>query len=416
MNMLLHLNNHMPEYVRAVIDKLNLAGYEAYAVGGCVRDILLGKTPHDWDICTKANPEQILSVFDGERTLKAGMKHGTVSVVKESGIVEITSYRIDGSYNDGRHPDNVIFTNSLREDLARRDFTINAMALDINGNIYDPWNGQKDLENRTIRCVGEPRRRFEEDALRMLRALRFSSVLGFDIESETSGAIHGMTERLELISAERKREELFKLLCGEEPERSAEYRDVISQIISPPCCDDRELYENCLHTAARTKKDVITRLAVVFNGDTDTHCRSALEQLRCDKKTVRDTVCTLICSSEKPAVEKDELTEALYITARTDGGAIIERCLDINRAKGKISDAEYAKASDNLRNLLSDEEACYTLSQLKINGDSLMKLGISGKEAGEILRELLREVVYKGIENSEQKLIKQAESLYKKAK
>ena len=206
----------IPSHVAVIIDTLEKAGFEAYAVGGCVRDTILNRIPGDWDITTSARPEQVKSLF--RRTIDTGIRHGTVTVMMGKTGYEVTTYRVDGEYEDGRHPKDVTFTASLTEDLARRDFTINAMAYSPKTGIIDVFHGIDDLKAGIIRSVGEARERFTEDALRILRAVRFSAQLGFAIEEKTAAAIHEMAGRLELISRERIQAELDKLLCSPHPE------------------------------------------------------------------------------------------------------------------------------------------------------------------------------------------------------
>lgn len=207
----------LPEKVKSIIQTLEDGGYEAYAVGGCVRDSLLGRTPEDWDITTSAKPEEIKRFF--RRTVDTGIQHGTVTIMLGNDGFEVTTYRIDGDYEDSRHPKEVTFTSNLLEDLKRRDFTINAMAYNENKGLVDAFDGMKDLENQIIRAVGNPNERFEEDALRILRAIRFSAQLGYTIEAETLEAIKSLAPTLQNISAERIRVELVKLLISPHPER-----------------------------------------------------------------------------------------------------------------------------------------------------------------------------------------------------
>ena len=206
----------MPADAARIIEKLEQAGYEAYAVGGCVRDSVLGREPEDWDITTSASPMQVKAIFP--RTIDTGIEHGTVTVMEHRVGYEVTTYRVDGRYEDGRHPSSVTFTRNLAEDLLRRDFTINAMAYNPRTGLVDRYDGMGDLERRCIRCVGVPEERFAEDALRILRALRFASQLGFSIEEQTLAAMRMMAPRLEAVSAERVRVELVKLLGGAHPE------------------------------------------------------------------------------------------------------------------------------------------------------------------------------------------------------
>ena len=207
----------IPQEVKQVLHTLNGAGYEAFVVGGCVRDILRGVMPHDWDITTSALPEETMALFP-HFAIPTGLKHGTVTVLSGSYPCEVTTYRADGEYTDHRRPDGVTFTRSLREDLARRDFTVNAMAMDETGEVVDPFGGREDLRAHILRCVGEPAKRFSEDALRILRALRFAATLGFSIEYETKEAIFSLKDDLHYVAAERVREEITKLLLGDHSE------------------------------------------------------------------------------------------------------------------------------------------------------------------------------------------------------
>ena len=206
----------IPQKVEIIINILEKAGYEAYAVGGCVRDALLGRTPNDWDITTSAKPEQVKALF--HRTVDTGIAHGTVTVLLEKEGFEVTTYRVDGEYEDGRHPKEVTFTACLEEDLKRRDFTINAMAYNPRKGLVDLFEGQKDLENKVIRCVGDPLERFTEDALRIMRAVRFSAQLGFSLEEETRKVLSVLAPNLKHVSAERIQVELIKLLVSPHPD------------------------------------------------------------------------------------------------------------------------------------------------------------------------------------------------------
>ena len=203
----------LPQAVRYVLERLEDAGFAAYAVGGCVRDTLLGRTPGDWDVTTAARPEQVLALFDGY-AIPTGLKHGTVTVRAGEMHIEVTTFRADGTYTDHRRPDQVFFSDRLEEDLCRRDLTVNAMAMDLRGHITDLYGGREDLEAGILRCVGEPERRFEEDALRILRTLRFAAVLGFSVEPRTDTALRVKAPLLRCIAAERILTEMDKLLCG----------------------------------------------------------------------------------------------------------------------------------------------------------------------------------------------------------
>ncbi|MBQ3326299.1 MAG: hypothetical protein IJG86_00760, partial [Clostridia bacterium] len=219
----------LPGPVETALRLLEHAGFEAWVVGGCTRDALLGDAPKDWDITTSALPAETLSVFSDFRTIETGLQHGTVAVLLDGMLLEITTYRVDGTYKDSRHPDEVTFTRSIDEDLARRDFTMNAIAYSPARGYEDLYGGASDIEAHLIRCVGDPETRFTEDALRILRALRFSSVLGFAIEERTASAIHALKERILHVAWERISAELLQLLCGKDVYRVLQdYRDVFA--------------------------------------------------------------------------------------------------------------------------------------------------------------------------------------------
>ena len=265
----------IPAYVRETLTALETAGHQAYCVGGCVRDSLLGRMPEDWDVTTSALPEETMKVF-GNRAIPTGLKHGTVTVCCQEGKVETTTFRRDGVYADHRHPEQVTFTPDLTEDLARRDFTVNAMATDLRGTVYDPFDGQADLQEGILRCVGDPERRFSEDALRILRCLRFAAVLGFSIEPETGKALLTCRNLLREMAPERVHEELTKLLCG--PWAASvlrRYPDVIGAVLpeilpmvgfdqrNPHHCYD--VWEHTLHALDAAPPDPVLRWTVLFH-------------------------------------------------------------------------------------------------------------------------------------------------------
>ena len=222
----------LPDYVNTALNRLERAGFEAYAVGGCVRDRLMGRVPTDYDVATAALPEETAAVFAGERVIETGLRHGTVTVLLDGCPLEITTFRVDGAYSDARHPDAVTFTRSLRADLARRDFTVNAMAYSTRTGLVDPFGGEADLRAKRICCVGDPAARFREDALRILRCIRFSSVLGFAIDPATAAAARENRALLRTISAERVAEELKKLVCGADVRRVVlEETDILGAVL-----------------------------------------------------------------------------------------------------------------------------------------------------------------------------------------
>ena len=222
----------LPDAVRLILDTLHGAGYMAYAVGGCVRDSLLGREPHDWDICTSATPEQTKTCFGDYRTIDTGIQHGTVTVMVEHTPYEVTTFRKDGNYSNSRHPDKVTFVSDLKEDLARRDFTINAMAYNEEKGLVDPFGGQDDLAAQMLRCVGNPTERFDEDALRILRALRFAATYGLWVHPTTKDAIHQKKNDLHRIAVERIQTEMTKLICAESAlPIMLGFKDVVATVI-----------------------------------------------------------------------------------------------------------------------------------------------------------------------------------------
>lgn len=273
----------MPEDAACIIRRLNEKGYPAYAVGGCVRDALLQKTPKDWDICTGATPAQMQEVFAGWHVVETGLQHGTLTVVCHHTPYEVTTFRTDGEYTDHRHPDSVIFVQSVEKDLARRDFTINAMAWHPAEGLVDCFGGQEDLQRGLIRCVGNPVDRFTEDALRILRALRFASVYGFAIEAETAAAIHQLKDTIAHVAAERIQVEMTKLLCGDHAaDILRAFRDVVAVILPEiaPCFDfDQkrshhlyDVWEHILHTVAAVPPIPALRWAALFHDTGKPHC------------------------------------------------------------------------------------------------------------------------------------------------
>ena len=275
----------LPENVQKALDILNAAGYEAYLVGGCVRDALRGAVPHDYDIATNALPEETLAAFSGYRTIATGIRHGTVTVLLNQMPIEITTYRVDGAYADHRRPDGVTFTPSLREDLARRDFTVNAMAYHPERGLVDPFFGREDLSSGIIRAVGEPMARFTEDALRILRALRFSARFGFSIEPATREAIFALSDTLNLIAPERVREELVGTIVAKDAARvMREYAAVLSVI-----CPQGALTEAFDVLPADT---AVLRLADFLLAAGESGAQTALSALRFDNKTAK-AVCTV---------------------------------------------------------------------------------------------------------------------------
>lgn len=438
-----------------ILRKLESAGFQAYIIGGCVRDMIMEREVHDFDITTDALPKQIIDVFADERVIPTGMKHGTVTVIHENEPFEITTFRIDGEYSDSRRPDSVEFTSSLREDCARRDFTINAIAMDCNGNIYDFFGGVSDIRNHIIRCVGNPEQRFTEDALRILRAVRFSSVLCFDIEPNTAESALKLRKRLDFVSAERIRSELVKLICGENCINvMLKYREIIGQIIPEMnrCFEFNQhspyhkynVYEHIVRAVGNAPSDnKLLRTALLFHdigkpqtfkpdkngrghfkghaGVSAEIAREIMRRLKFDNKTI-DTVCILIAmhgdtfdfggdnrksmpiSEIKRMISKigAENFFLLLELKKADNSAKNDFVLDENNVLDRIAETAHR---------LIDENCCMSLAQLAVNGNDLKSLGFSGRATGECLRKLLDKVIDGELENNHKKLIECAKEM-----
>ena len=377
----------IPQYVQKTLDTLTAAGYEAYIVGGCVRDVLMGKEPNDWDVCTSALPEETKAAFAGEKTVETGILHGTVAVIKEEGTVEITTYRIDGEYKDGRHPEAVSFTRSLREDLARRDFTINAMAYHQAKGVVDHYDGRRDLRNGLIRCVGEPEKRFQEDALRIMRGLRFAATLEFQIEPDTATAMYTEKTGLDAISKERINTELSKLLMGERADQIVkQYIGLLEQAAPGIHVPETPLAE--LPTA------LAIRLAEVFPKDTGKYLRL----LKYDGNTIRYArVLSRLRHTPAPTEPKKEMVRFLHKHGET------------------ITIMHYARAGqETLATLgwLLEQKPCYRYSDLAVSGNDLIAAGFDpGPRLGDTLQYLLNLVIEEEIENEKEALLAAAASM-----
>lgn len=377
----------LPSDTEYIIETLQKNGYEAFAVGGCVRDMLNGDTPHDFDITTSAEPETVMSLF--EKTVPTGIKHGTVTVIINGVPNEVTTYRTDGEYRDHRRPDSVIFVKSLREDLARRDFTVNAMAYNKKDGLKDFFGGKQDIQNRILRAVGEPGRRFYEDALRIMRLFRFSSVLGFDIEENTLKAALEYAPTLKSVSAERIYSELLKTLCGKNPAALKPLTDIGGLgFLGVNTSPDYGILP--LLGSADTKL-----FAFLYSGGAEVS--PALDFLKVPNKTKRAAQDMLTLLNMPFPKTKPEIKEMLYLTSPPSA----ENYFDYRSAYGK----DCAAARDMLTEIIKNGEP-YRISDLKIGGKDLKKCGISGRAIGETLEKLRRSVLKNPELNTRSELIK----------
>lgn len=379
----------LPEKVKYIISRLEKNGYEAYAVGGCVRDSILDRVPEDWDITTSAKPEEVKKLF--QATIDTGLQHGTVTVVIEKEGYEVTTFRLDGDYSDGRHPDRVAFTSSLTEDLKRRDFTINAMAYSENTGLIDRFDGEKDLEDGIIRAVGDAEERFSEDALRMLRAIRFAGQLNFDIAEKTFDAIKKLSPDISKVSVERIAKELEKLLLSGNPEYiTLVYEAGIFEVIAPEIAElfkKEEIYnsiEAVMRASYPEKKGLYQiRTALFLERLRADSAAKLLKRFKLDNDTI-NTVKKLI-----GLLQRDIETSALEMrrTVKEAGHKIMPILLEARRAKGLCNNSE-------LYRKIIERGECTSVSELKVNGRDLIEAGVpKGVMIGETLERLLESVI-----------------------
>lgn len=387
----------IPEAVNEILQQLNHHGFEAFAVGGCVRDMLLGKIPKDWDITTSASPWQVKEIF--RRTIDTGIQHGTVTVMINDAGYEVTTYRIDGEYQDGRHPKEVIFTSDLKEDLCRRDFTINAMAYSDKTGIVDEFGGMKDLKNGIIRCVGNPLDRFREDALRILRAVRFSAQLGFSIESNTMSAIAQIASNLIKISKERIQMELTKLLLSDHPEQmEMVYETGISPYISEAFHQINHKMFGVVPALPRQKH---IRWAVFLKNEAPDKAEEVLKDLKMDNDTI-SRVHTLV--SWIPHLIPEEKAKIRRIMSRMEP-QLFDDLLKIKKEIGRENAGKLMELTEEIRK----NGDCIYLKDLAVTGKDLLETGMKpGKQVGAVLSRLLDDVLEEPGQNQRDILLERA--------
>lgn len=393
----------LPKKVARIIERLENGGFEAYAVGGCIRDSLIGKEPEDWDICTSALPEETEKIFSGERIIETGLKHGTVTVLLDRTNYEVTTFRTESGYSDFRRPDNVSFVKNIAEDLKRRDFTVNAMAYNNKKGLIDIYGGREDLEKRLIKCVGNPHERFSEDALRIMRAVRFAGVLGFEIEEKTASAVRNDRLLLKNIAAERISAEFMKLLMSENPHMIYDYKEVIGVFVDR--AENIEKNEAELIGDLSRKKSV--RLAFLLNtlykndDNAGGLIHAALKKLKLDNRLIEKTERIISCM-KKPVPEN--LADCRFLASEL-GIEAVSDC-------AQILSAEKSAQNGDLKNVMKWIEQiencglCTSIRELKISGNDLIGAGITdGMKIGKLLHLALGEVMRENLKNEKRELL-----------
>ena len=442
----------IPDEIKYILSVLNAAGHKAYIVGGCVRDALMAREPKDYDVTTSAHPEEVMRLFSADKVIDTGSKHGTVTVIHNGAHIEVTTFRKDANYSDGRHPDSVSFSDSIEEDLSRRDFTINAMAYSETDGLIDPFGGMQDIDKRMIRTVGNPFDRFDEDSLRMLRALRFSSALGFDIEEKTKEAILSRKNDIEeRVSKERIQKELEGILLGEHAERVLrEYSDVIGiaipEIIPMVGFDQKtpyhiyDVWEHTIRVVGGMPKDSVSRLAALFHdigkpysflqgedgvGHFYGHpevsyvmADSIMRRLKFDNAT-REEVIALVRWHDLRPEPTDKSVRRVITKVSPE---LFDKWIAIKKADNRaqspmVSDRmEQIEEIEKIGHRLIEEEGALSLRTLNISGRDIMSLGINeGPIVGKIMNLLLEEVLEEKIGNNREELFERAKSVIENA-
>ena len=436
----------IPDYVNQILGRFADAGYRAYPVGGCVRDALLGMTPDDWDLTTDAPPEQTIALF-GTAAHPTGLQHGTITVALDGRNVEITTMRHDGAYRDNRHPESVTFTDRIEDDLARRDFTVNAMALAPDGTIIDPFGGQLDLNQRVLRCVGSARTRFDEDALRILRLLRFAARLGFAVEGATAEAAREKRVLLDTVAAERVYSEMNKLLCGEHAaEVLLSFPDVLGVVIPEilPCVGfDQRNPHHCFDVWEHTARSVGAapprrelRWTMLFHDLGKPHClaldadgighfyghtaisarlaEEIMARLRFEKSLAAQVRAQLECFDDMFPPERAALHREMAKRGKAATANLLLTKLADNAAKapdGLERAQKPWREAQAVYDALIAEGACCELSELSVNGGDMAALGFRGRDIGAALRKILDEVAAEKLPNEKNALMRRAERL-----
>ena len=397
----------MDEGAAELLDTLHRAGYAAYVVGGCVRDSLLGLTPHDWDLCTSALPQQVMELFGAEKCIPTGLQHGTVTVKQSGALYEITTFRTEGTYTDGRHPDEVHFVPDVREDLARRDLTINAMAYNEKEGLVDPFGGQADLQSGIVRAVGVPRQRFTEDALRILRLYRFAARFGFAIDPPTAQAAQALCAHLDCVSVERIEEELAKLLSAPAP--AAYLDEKILGVVLPELSPEALAAAKPVVDACPAGEQALpVRLAALLLSLGEDGTRRTLRRLRCSNACIEETAVLVREVVSGVPVSLNIYTRKLLGKYNL---CTVQRLAALGTALQPEHAADFAALSE-LAERLDADGVCCRVSQLAVNGRDLMAAGVpAGPGIRKVLEALLDGVIREEYPNERQALLAAVQQL-----
>ncbi len=382
----------IPKFIKIILDKLQNKGFEAYVVGGCVRDALLGHIPNDWDVCTSAFPQDVKTALTGIKVIDTGIEHGTVTAVIDDEICEITTFRTDGDYIDHRHPQNVSFTRNIEEDLKRRDFTINAMAYSGKTGILDLYSGRADLKKELIRCVGDPSKRFDEDALRIVRALRFASCLSFEIESNTKLAMVKQAYLISYVAKERIFSEFKRMLCGDIADKIiAENKEVLKYIIPFD-----SIYKNSTRLKGCMSKNFAVRLALLLCDESVDDVKKSLKEMKMDNKTISSVSFFIENKDAEIINDKIVIKKLLSRYGRDKFINLLEFCSYVRTFP------DYSLIKELALTLPVIE-----LSTLKIDGNTLIERGITnGKVIKNLLNIALNAVIEEKCENEANEILK----------
>ncbi len=439
---------------KTAVEMLRNNGFEAFLIGGSVRDYIMGLSIGDIDITTNATPEEVKKVFSDFRVIETGIKHGTVTVLIDNEPLEITTYRSEGTYSDNRHPDSVAFSKSLSDDVVRRDFTMNGIAYDFNEGFCDLVGGIEDIKNQTIRCIGDAETRFNEDALRILRALRFSSVLGFTVHEDTKIAIHKCKNLLLNISAERVRDEFVKLICGKNAYNVLqEFSDVIAVFIPEleKCVNFKQqnrhhcydVYTHTLKALETSKNDAVIRLTLLFhdigkpivahfdeNGEqhyyghpkkSAEYTENIMMRLRFDNNT-KNQVVTLVSLHDSPITVNNETKPSkkrLKKIMSQIGKNLIYDLIEIKRCDNSAQNPKYYRGDDfyeetyTIIDEIIENNECFSVKDLKINGNDLINMGYEGKQIGKILNTVLEKVIGDKLNNKKNEIKEYVKNSFK---